>query len=45
MGVMVKEMCIKVVEVRRVSNRVMTVAIVFEEEVLMLICGYARKVE
>ena len=39
-GVMVKEeLCEKVVEVRRVCDRVMTV--VFEEDVLRLICGYA----
>ena len=42
MGVMVKEeLCEKVVGVRRVSGRVMTVAVVFEEDVLRLICGYA----
>ena len=40
-GVMVKEeLCEKVVEVRRVSGRVMTV-VVFEEDVLRLICGCA----
>ena len=40
-GVMVKEqLCEMVVEVRRVSDRVMTV-VVFEEDVLRLICGYA----
>ena len=40
LGVMVKgELCEKVVEVRRVSDRVITV-VVFEEGVLMLICGY-----
>ena len=31
----------KVVEVRRVSDRVMRVVVVFEEDVLRLICGYA----
>ena len=36
-GVMVKELCEKEEEVRRVGERVMTV--VFEEDVLMLICG------
>ena len=42
MGVMVKEeMCEKVVEVRMVSDRVMTHVVVFEEDVLSLICGYA----
>ena len=41
MGVMVKgELCEKVVEVRMVSDRVMTV-VVFEGDVLRLICGYA----
>ena len=41
-GVVVKEeLCEKVVEVRRVSDSVMTVAVVFEEDVLRLICGYA----
>ena len=40
-GVMVKEeLCEKVVEVRRVSDRVMTL-VVFEEDVLRLICWYA----
>ena len=44
-GVMVKgEMSEKVVEVRRVSDRVMTVD-VFEEDVLRLICGYAPQSE
>ena len=42
MGDMVKEaLCEKVVEVRRVSDIVMTVVLVFEEDVLGLICGYA----
>ena len=41
MGVMVKEeLCEKVVEVRRVSERVMIV-VVLEEDVLRLICGCA----
>ena len=41
MGVMVKEeLCEKLVEVRRVSDRMMTL-VVFEEDVLRLICGYA----
>ena len=40
-GVMVKEeLCEKVVEVRRVSGRVMT-AVVFEEDMLRLICWHA----
>ena len=33
----------KVVEVRRVSDRVMADVFVFEEVVLRLICGYAPK--
>ena len=41
-GVLVKdELCEKVVEVRRVSDRVMTAVAVNEEDVLRLICGYA----
>ena len=40
-GVMVnEELCEKVVEVRRVSDRVITV-VVFEEDVVRLICGHA----
>ena len=39
-GIMVEELCETVVEVRRVSDRVMTV-VVFEEDVLRFICGYA----
>ena len=40
-GVMVKEEhCEKAVEVRRVCDRMMTV-VVFEENVLRLICGYS----
>ena len=39
-GVMVKEdLCDKVVEVRSVSDRVMTL-VIFEEDVLRLICGH-----
>ena len=39
---MVKEnLCEKVVEVRWVSDNVMTVLVVFEGDVLRLICGYA----
>ena len=38
---MKEELCEKVVEVRRVSDGVMTVVAVFEEDVLSLICGYA----
>ena len=41
-GVMVIEvLCGNVVEVRRVINRVMTLVVVFEEDVLRLICVYA----
>ena len=43
-GVMVmEEMCEKVVEVRRLSDCVMTVVVVFEEDVVRLICGYASQ--
>ena len=35
-----EELCEKVVEVRRVSDRVMTL-VVLEQGVLRLICGYA----
>ena len=34
-----EELCEKVVEMRRVSDRVMIVDVVFEENVLRLICG------
>ena len=37
---MKEELCEKVAEVRRVSNRLITV-VVFEEDVLRLIYGYA----
>ena len=40
-GVMVKELCEKVVEVKRASDRVMTAVVIFEEDMLRLICGYA----
>ena len=36
-----EELCEKVVGVRRVSDRVMIVVVVFEEDVLRLICGHA----
>ena len=39
-GVMEEGLCEKVVEVRRVSDRMMTV-VVFEEDVQRLICGHA----
>ena len=35
------ELCEKVVEVGRVSDRVMAVVLVFAEYVMGLICGYA----
>ena len=38
--IVMEKMCNKVIEVRKVIYKVMTVA-VFEEEVLRLICGYA----
>ena len=39
---MKEELCAKVVEIRRVSDRVMTVVvIVFMEDVMRLFCGYA----
>ena len=34
-------LCEKVVDVRRVSNRVITLVVAFEEDMLMLICWYA----
>ena len=37
------ELCEKEAEVRRVSDRVMTV-VVFEEDVLRLICGHAPQI-
>ena len=36
-----EELCEKVVEPRRVSDRVMTVVVVFEEDVMRLIGEYA----
>ena len=45
-GIIVKdELCEKVVEVRRVCNRVMTLFVVSEEDDLRLICGMLHKVE
>ena len=41
---MKEELCEKVVEVRRVTDRVMTVVVVFEGDVLRLICGYASQI-
>ena len=40
-----EELCNKVLEVRWVSDRVMTVVVVFEEYILRLICGCAPQVE
>ena len=39
---MKEDLCKKVVEVRRVSDRVMTV-LIFEEDVLRLICQYTAQ--
>ena len=36
-----EELCVKVVEVRRVSDRVMILLVVYEQDVLRLVCGYA----
>ena len=36
-----EEMCEKVVEVRRESDRAMTVVLVIEDDVMRLACGYA----
>ena len=36
-----EELCEKVLKVRRVSDRVMAVVLVFKEDVLRIICGYA----
>ena len=41
-GVFVEEeLCEKVVEIRRVSDNVMSVVFVFNEDVLSWICGYS----
>ena len=42
---MKEKLCEKVVEVRRVSNRVMSVVFIFEEDVLKFICEYAPQSE
>ena len=39
-----EELC-EVVEIRRVSDKVMVVALLFEEDVLRLICGNTRQSE
>ena len=41
MEVVEKELCENVVEVRRVSDRVVAVMLPIEEDVLRMICGYA----
>ena len=41
---MKEELCKKVVEVRRKSDRVMEMVLVFEEEVIRVICAYAPQV-
>ena len=40
--VVLKELCKKVVGIRRVSRIVMVVVLIFEEDVLRLICRYAQ---
>ena len=39
-----KELCKKVIEVRRKSDRVMTMVLAFVEEVMRVICAYAPQV-
>ena len=39
------ELCEEMVEVRRVSDRVLTNFVVFEEDALRLICVYSPQVE
>ena len=41
---MKEELCKKVVEVQRKSEKVMTMALVFEKEVRRIICAYAPQV-
>ena len=41
---MKEELCVKVVEVRRKSDRVIAIVLVFEKEVLRVIYAYALKV-
>ena len=44
-GILVKErLCEKVEEVRRKSDKVMAMGLVFEEEVIRVICAYAPQV-
>ena len=42
---MKEDLCEKVVEVRRISDRVLTVIVLFEDDVLRLICVYAQQSE
>ena len=39
-GIVKEELCAKVVEIRRVGDRLMTV-VIYEDELLRLICRYA----
>ena len=39
-----KELCGKVVEVRRKSDRVMAMVLVFEEEAVRVVCAHALQV-
>ena len=43
MGAMLKELC-EVIEARKISDKTMAVVLVFEEDVLWLICGHAPQV-
>ena len=40
-GISVKELCEKAVVVRRKSDKVMAIMLVFEEEVIRVLCAYA----
>ena len=41
---MKEELCEKVVEVRRKSDRVIAMVLIFKEEVITVICAYAAQV-
>ena len=41
---MKEELCKKVVDVQRKSDRVLAMVLVFEEEVIRVICAYAPQV-
>ena len=44
-GILVKEeLCKKAVEIRRKSDRGMTIVLAFEEEVIRVICAYAPQI-